>query len=62
LVGHAAGTNLGTGGFDPAPASAGDANGSAAAATPQIAMNMNGILRTTAPRAWMPEPQALICS
>jgi hypothetical protein len=33
---------------------AGDANGSAAATTPQIAMSMSGTLRIMTPRTWMP--------
>src|SRR6476646_5217460 len=49
LVGHAVGTNLGTGSADPAAALAGDANGSAVAAAVQIAMSMNETLRILAP-------------
>jgi hypothetical protein len=51
LVGHAVGSNLGTGGFGLASASADDANGSAVATAVQIAMSMNRTLRILAPRA-----------
>jgi hypothetical protein len=53
LAGHAAGTNLGTGSFDLAPALAGDASGRAVATTMKIAMSMSGTLRILAPCARM---------
>jgi hypothetical protein len=55
LVGHAVGTNLGTVSSELAAALAGNANGSAAAITAQIAMSMNRALRILAPRTRMLE-------
>jgi hypothetical protein len=65
LVGHAVGTNLGTGSPDPAPALAGDANGSVAATTAQIAMSMSETLRILAPPrldAWSPSIDMFLTS